>query len=896
MVNKIEREIEEQYLGRVISVVETQLSQRRYQSQDARSSLYGKPYQDYTAEVLGKWAVKNADKATETLEQQREAPYFGRIDFQEADQVGGKEVYYIGKASVWDKNDLIVVDWRAPISSMYYSHSIGPAEYLAPDGCIQGNITLRRQFTFSGSTMKQIHETGGTNEYQEEAVDELLLSILRRNASGQMRQIVQSIQKEQDQIVRNRGHIVVIQGPAGSGKTIIALHRAAYLLYQMREGRDRFTTQGNQISARRMLVFSPNAIFSDYISQVLPDLQEDGIQQVILDRHIHDELKRKIKGSKPFEIEQKEDHYEYMLLAPSNSIYTHRALTSKFKLSALMIDCIRAYVDNLDDEVEGYIQDVILRDKGEENNVVIFARQELIDQYRRGRGQYGASVLVRLNQIIAILEKELNRVVDVIKKAERPSRTMRERDVFEVKREAIRLNPLILPLRSEIARLKSIFTKHQQSKLTDHYLAMLRHICSNGSHFVGMDEADNYHLTESAFSDNHVLYEDVLPLLLLDGFYRGFTMMGGLNHAIVDEAQDYSLLHFEYVKNCLPEQCSMTIVGDINQGTNPQINLPDYDSLSSVYQFTITRLELTRSYRSSSEITAFASRILGNQNIDNVRRTGRKPTLVKVEEKDAIQAVVASLVTGHINAGAKTVAVLCKTRKDCEDIYPLLKAQNGAKRLTNDSENLSGGVIVLPVYLAKGLEFDAVIISDADAYHYGRDTERRLLYTACTRALHELTLVYAGEPSPLLPIKQHDLYETVNQVSEHSQLASKTETIAPNLGHTSRIVAETTSQRPNQEYLPSKERSALGSKLNARRKKLDSLVNYFDTCSQPQVVNQCEEHLIAALLEQDRLEQMYQSKCTVSRLEQDIAACGNWDEIHLPKLQDVLLTATPSTP
>lgn len=882
MVSKLEREIEDQYLGRVLILVEGQLNRRREQSRDAKSALYGVANQGFSAEIAGAWAVKNAEKATETLEQQRESPYFGRIDFLEMDWNDDKEVYYIGKASLWDGNELVVVDWRAPVSSMYYSHGIGPAEYQAPSGCILGEILLKRQYVFSGNSLDQIHEIGGMNDSQEEAVDELLLSVLKRNATAQMRQIVQSIQKEQDQIIRSSGHIVVVQGPAGSGKTIIALHRAAYLLYQMRGGRDRFAGQGNQISAQRMLVFSPNAIFSGYISRVLPDLQEDGIRQIILDNHINGELGRRLQGGKPFGIEQKEDHYEYMLLEANDPSYAHRASSSSFKSSSSMIECIRSYVSGFDESAEMCFQNVAVRNDEDDSDVVIHSRQELIDRYKLRRGQHGTSVISRLNDIVNFLADDQKRIEKQLNQSEREQR----RQSFLNERQLARQ---LAPLKSEIARLKKIVADHQQIKLTDQYLAMLRKVNPQANTIPESGEADTYRLTEEAFSRQHVLYEDALPLLLLDGFYRGFTPLGGLNHAIVDEAQDYSLLHFEYVKNCLPASCSMTIVGDINQATNPQLNLRNYDSLEAVYSSGIEQMELTRSYRSSSEITSFACRILGDVHIDNVRRTGQKPVLVKIKEQSAMQSAVAFYVKRHTAAGAKTVAVLCKTRRDCEAIHPYLERQVGAKRLTSSSEDLSAAVVILPIYLAKGLEFDAVVIPNADNDYYGKNTERRLLYTACTRALHELTLFCIGQPSPLLPIERHELYDSVAWVPEQSQTVAKTETITLNSGLMPRKVTETPSEKSSRECLPSRERIELGRKIDMRRQKIDALIYYFDKHPQPQTVTQYEDYLITAMTEQDRLELLYRSTCTVSHLEDELTSCQKWDELNLPILHTLLV-------
>lgn len=256
-------------------------------------------------------------------------------------------------------------------------------------------------------------------------------------------------------------------------------------------------------------------------------------------------------------------------------------------------------------------------------------------------------------------------------------------------------------------------------------------------------------------------YEDVMPLLLLEGMYRGFSTIQNIDHAIIDEAQDYSFVDFEYIKNCLPKQCSMTIVGDVNQAIGVGVGMPVHEGLERVFRSRVTRLELTKSYRSTFEIMEFARRILGDEaQIESIRRTGDKPKLLAAPENVEIADTIADAVRALLAADRKSIAVLCRTKAEAQCIYDSLASRVQITLLTSDSKSSLQGAFVMPVYLAKGLEFDAVIAADAGRAAYGRNADRNLLYTACTRALHDLYVYYSHEPSPLLPLRQVELYET----------------------------------------------------------------------------------------------------------------------------------------
>jgi DNA helicase II / ATP-dependent DNA helicase PcrA len=743
-VKSPERRGEHEYLERVLGTVDAQIMAHSDRLQNVKRGYRETPADDYNGQAASAWAVAGTRQALETLHQQRECPYFGRIDFLE-DGANYRERIYIGRASLYDKSDdRLIHDWRAPLCGMYYQYNVGQAAFSSPSGVIKGQILLKRQYDIQRGTLISIHDSAGTLLEQDEAgIDEMLASLLKRDTAGKMRQIVQSIQAEQDAIIRTDGDIVAVQGPAGCGKTVIALHRAAYLLYQMRQNR----SQGgryNGISAQRVLVFSPNAVFSDYISRVLPDLHEGQVKQIIFDRYAVERLEKQLNaqssGRRPcYSVECKEDYYECMLTRSDDAIYRARHAGAVFKTSAAMLDVMRLYLEPIEADIEGSFTDIRLE------GGFPFSRSEMTDRFR---SRLEDSSLVERVQTVA--------------------------DAFETRvkewakaKEA--LAPLSAAQRSELegatAKLK-IWVREVEGR---NLIALYRSLWESDENLVhAQKEADWPATVRSIAADtlgalgrHSIPFEDVIPLLLLEGMYRGFSTIQNIDHAVIDEAQDYSFLDFEYIKNCLPKRCTMTIVGDINQAIGVGVGIPVHERLERVFRSRVTRLELTKSYRSTFEIMEFARRILGVESqIESIRRTGDKPKLLAVPKNVVIVDAIAAAVRALLAAGRKSIAVLCRTKAEAQCMYDSLASRVEITLLTSDTKSSLQGALVMPVYLAKGLEFDAVIVADAGKAAYGRDTDRNLLYTACTRALHDLYVYYSNEPSPLLPLRQRELYET----------------------------------------------------------------------------------------------------------------------------------------
>lgn len=797
------RDFEVDYLQSVLQTIQKQTSQNQSELDNLRQERRGLGNKQFSEGAIIAWKVENNERMLEVLESMTASPYFGRIDFLEnplasespnknssknpsknpnesvsenqtenQTENGLTEMIFIGRSTLEGPGGaFLVYDWRAPICSMYYAYNLGQASYTAPMGTISGEIVLKRQYEIKHGKIASIYDSSGEAIARGEAVDEMLLSLLKRNSSGRMRQIVQSIQAEQDAIIRSGGDVVVVQGPAGSGKTIIALHRAAFLLYEMRLDRERQAQRYGNISASRMLVFSPNNVFADYISRVLPDLHEDQIRQVVLEQFLQGELNRQLRADAQagrYTVESKADHYEIALGETAPQEARRRMVASAFKASPTMRAAIDLYLARQEVAIEEAFDDLELSIVGvvmvDPNQRIFYSKEDMVRHFRQASDANGVA-----GRIDTVLNRVRVEIADYGRIATVQTTTVRRLE-RERQRLADRLKPFktrnLMDLYTALWQESALLTEAQNEVPFQPFSPLADSGENTGSGFVLSEIARD---TLPELKRGRIAYEDLIPLLLVCGYYRGFPAgLRETDHAVVDEAQDYSVLHYEYIRRCLPNRCSLTIVGDINQAIDPALNLHSYDVLESIFPKRIKRLELTKSYRSSMEITRFAGRVLrGGANIDNVRRSGSKPKRIEVPAGERTDAAIGTALEELAHEEFNTIAILCKTRKEATALHArlqnqfqnrLLALRNGPAGksypeitlLTDGAASFANGIFVLPVPLAKGLEFDAVILQDAGATVYAQEEDRKFLYTACTRALHALYICHSGLLSPLL--------------------------------------------------------------------------------------------------------------------------------------------------
>lgn len=708
------------------------------------------------------------------------SPYFGRMDFQE-DGLNASEPIYIGVASFMDADglDFLVYDWRTPIASMYYDHSPGPASYITPGGTITGTMTLKRQYQIREGQLQNVFDTSLT------IGDELLQQVLGKGADSQMKSIVATIQKEQNAIIRNdKSRMLIVQGAAGSGKTSAALQRVAYLLYKYRD----------RLKADQIVLFSPNSMFNSYVSTVLPELGEENMQQTTFQEYLAYWLGDTFQVEDPFE------QIEYVLTSSSSPEYEARLAGMQYKASEAFLHALQRYA-------------LWLGEEGMLFRSIRFRDRELITAEQMKSQFYSYDSSIRLANRVALLREWLLQELTKLERKERealwvqdeldyldndqydtayseirkkyqreeavfdfttqylenygddPAKNQGEENVFDFgMQEEELLRRMIVkehfkPLRRNVKQFKFIDTiglYDQLFSVDDTYPTIHQNLQPD----IWLEICKQ---TKEKLSLGGLFYEDATPFLYLKELVEGTRMNTEVRHLFIDEAQDYSPFQYAFLKQLFP-RARMTVLGDFGQAIFPQAtNLHEVNSpLVRLYGKEDTSLiTLIRSYRSTREIVEFTKALLANEEIVPFQRGGKKPSLTMANNHEERTTTIIKDLAELMAEGLDSIAVITKTAAESHAAYEELKAQGceTVRLITKETLTFEKGILVIPAYLAKGVEFDAVLIYDASTQTYGRESERKLFYTACTRAMHRLLLYSTSDWSHFIQPLGKSLYE-----------------------------------------------------------------------------------------------------------------------------------------
>ena len=576
-------------------------------------------------------------------------PYFGRVVFKNDNNI---DDVYIGITHVIDdKNNYYVHDWRSPICNLFYDYEVGKANYLAPMGRICGEITKKRQYNIKNGKLIHIFDNSVNID------DELLQEVLASESSDKMKNIVDTIQAEQNKVIRNtEDKNLIVQGIAGSGKTSVALHRIAFLLYKI----------GN-LRSNNILIFSPNKIFSEYISNVLPELGEENTMQTTINDFLDMEIKEfsKVETFTAF-IERSytnKDDYEFIKYKQSDEVYNH----------------IDKYINKLTKKLK-FIDDLFTRDYSytmEELNLMLKDRYSKFPLSERLKFMADKISEVNFNGSLGKSRKILSELYD---------------------RLNIKLN------------------------LLDTYIDFFE------------SEECLYRRDISYIKNNRKLlnYDDACLYVYMKCKLYGYNYNTWVREIVIDEAQDYSLGQIKLISKIF-KNASYTILGDINQTINPYYKYSSLGDLCKILDSS-KYIELTKTYRSTEEIIEYSNKVLGLSHVSAVRRNEKMPVIEKVEFDLGKQ------LHEDIKLGTgKSMAIITKNQSECDKIYNLLK-DTGISKIDNNSKKFNRDLIVVPVYMAKGLEFDTVVIYTDKENKY-IENEKYLYYVAITRAQHKL-IVY----------------------------------------------------------------------------------------------------------------------------------------------------------
>ncbi|NLJ58181.1 MAG: AAA family ATPase [Tissierellia bacterium] len=661
-------------------------------------------------------------KRISKYEKMLDSPYFARIDFTEEGYTDTEKIY-IGLFNLMDdeSHEIKIYDWRAPISSIYYRNEVGPVQYKAPAGIIKGHVSLKRQFKIVKGKLEYFFDSNIN------ILDEMLIEALSKNMTSKMKTIVETIQKQQDLIIRDLyNDLLVVQGVAGSGKSSVALHRIAYLMYQ---------GANIKLNANNIIVISPNPLFSRYISNVLPELGEDNINE-----YTFENIFLKL-FNKALSMKTKSENYENIIMAETENKKDFLRSYDEFKGSLVFKRILDRFIKYFEHKLIPF-RDVYY------DGEVIENRQLLKSLFLSGKLNMPPAKKLKIIE---------NRIMSKVRDKRHIRRNKIETAVnklnnYEYESEAFTRVLAAKETGSFLERIRE-FTEFSTFEIYKKLFAdrsIFEKVSKGLSLPDNIEEIIDY--TNIALSDPfNIPYADGISLMYLKVKAEGCDLFSGIKQVVVDEAQDYYPIHYCILKDIF-RGAKFTIVGDINQSVEKQSQLSLYDDIISIFNFEKSnKIILNKSYRSSYEISKFSSKLLDTgTETEFFKRQEEEPKVIK-SSKENIHNNIINTIEDYLSQGFGSIAVICKNRKEASDLYFKLSNKIKVKLIDYlDYDTTLEGPLIIPVYLAKGLEFDGVIIYETNNINYYTQFDKKLLYIACTRALHRLSLFYTGKITPLL--------------------------------------------------------------------------------------------------------------------------------------------------
>ena len=574
-------------------------------------------------------------------------PYFGSIRFKEEGSEEEDNIY-IGITHVEDKLDYYVHDWRSPICSMFYDYETGPASYKAPSGIIKGNIIKKRQYIIEDAELKHIFD----NDLN--ISDSLLQEVLAEESSDKMKNIVNTIQEEQNKVIRNtEDKNLIVEGIAGSGKTSVALHRIAFLLYRI-----------PNLTSSNVVVFTPNKVFSEYISNVLPELGEDNTY----DMTFYDLLCQNINEYKDIE-----NFTDFISRYYKGNVDNYDMV--KYKQSDEIIKDIDSYINNL-------LSTIKFNNKLEYDNFIEIDTEELNN----------------------MLNYKYNRF-PLFERIKEMSKRIASNNYEGSTKNASSIEKKLKELLNIKLDLKDIFNNFYQSK---------------------------YSKYKDKVNDKYLYYEDACIFLYIKSLLVGFNTNHVIKEIVIDEAQDYNKLQYLIIKKTF-KTSNYTILGDTNQTINPYYKYDSLEELTSIFESS-KYITLTKTYRSTGKIIDYTNKILGLNHVTAIRNDKASDIIFRnnITKNDFLTDI------NNLKTTSKSIAIITKNDSEAEEVYNMLKDDLDIM-LIDGFGHIKRDLVVVPSYVAKGLEFDSVIIyTDKDNKYQEKD--KYLFYVACTRAQHNLII------------------------------------------------------------------------------------------------------------------------------------------------------------
>ncbi len=624
------------------------------------------------------------DRKLKELTILKDSPYFGKINFLDS-QFNDEEEMYIGRFGVIPDGGFepLVVDWRAPIASLFYYGSLGDAYYIAPDGKVKVDILKRRQIIAKKGELKGIFDS------EVDIKDEILQEVLSSNSSEKLKDIVMTIQKEQDEIIRkDRTKNIIVNGVAGSGKTTIALHRVAYLLYNYRKELE-----------DKVLILGPNHIFMEYISQVLPSLGESKVKQQTFLDFTAEQLEEAV------EIASYEEYLE-LLVAKNKAIVDD----TKYKNSIKIIEDLDKLVKEMD-----------------------------LNHFKIQPATYFGEEVVGIDEIKEMFEKHYA-YMPLFRRSEKIKRILISK-IKDKRDEKFRaLNQKIKELKASLKPEDLIIEENNiEFKRKIEIREIVQEVINSRKKLEIWLGKDSIVKIYNKFNENKVLtINDLAPILYLMIKLEGKKAKQTYRHIIIDEAQDYSPIQFKVIKE-LTGSKYFTIVGDVNQRINKASEIPAMMNLENILNLeNVEVFNLNRSYRSTFEIIEYANKFLKETSITPLVRNGEAVEVIDVKDKDLFINGIINSINEYGKEELESIAIITRDQNQLEEIYDLIKDKIHVVKFNREDIIYKGGTVIIPSYLAKGLEFDGVIMAEINKGYKENKKENLIKYIMATRALHRL--------------------------------------------------------------------------------------------------------------------------------------------------------------
>ena len=717
--NQTEKAFEEKRLAQTISLAEEQLKQAK-EAADKKKSEIIEAKKDvrentehgitalYTSDgfealvELSQYINPVTDKIIDyeeeehkilLLEKMIKSPYFARIDFKFDDEDEFEKIY-IGRSSLRKNSyqEMYVYDWRSPIASVFYRFMTGEAFYDAPCGRVTGELNLKRQYEIKNGKLEYFFDS------DVQIVDEFLRQLLSQNTTAKMKAIVETIQHEQDVVIRDmENDLLMVQGVAGSGKTSIALHRAAYLMYQGLQ---------TKLSANNIMIISPNSIFEQYISNVLPELGEDNVISSVFE----DILSALLIGRK---IQSRNDFLENLIV---NSKYKEISRNSiEFKTSSFFREILDQFLIDIPRQWIEF-EDVYYEGK------CVVSRQILKDK-----------ILGRTETPLGIkLEQLEDYILEQIFGTGKGRGHKEEKNL--IKQEIQKF------IKIDIVELYKILFSNE---------AYFYSLLQNSNLSQGIKSIWEY--TRENLEADRLYYDDAIAIAYLYLKIYGTNKYKNIKQVVIDEAQDYYPLQYE-IFNLLFSNAKFTILGDMKQTLAKKEDISFYEQIQKILNKKKSSLiMLDKSFRCTNEILNFSLKFIEKSSqIKSFNRNGDSPKVYIADNSEIFIDEIVKEINLCQEKGFQSICLICKTEKNSIYLFNKIKHKLDIQLIKNGSVSDLQGVFILPVYMSKGLEFDAVLICDADSQNYHDEDDKNLLYVACTRALHKLSLFCENEVSPLI--------------------------------------------------------------------------------------------------------------------------------------------------